>query len=68
MLFHHMHLRQVGFVKGATTVDAPVSGGTPAAEQVGVGEPRSTGSGVVSVICFWKALHSPKPEVKEHKS
>ena len=33
-----MHLRQVGFVKGATTVDARVSGGTPAAEQVGVGE------------------------------
>ena len=29
-------------------MDAPVSGGTPAAEQVGVGEPRSTGSGVVS--------------------
>ena len=30
-------------------MDAPVSGGTPAAEQVGVGEPRSTGSGVVYV-------------------
>ena len=49
MFFHHMQFHQVGFVKGATTVDAPVSGGTPAAEQVGVGEPRSTRSGVVYV-------------------
>ena len=42
--------------------------GNPCCWAGGVGEPRSTGSGVVSVICFWKALHSPKPEVKEHKS